>query len=493
MTVTVVDLFCGAGGSSTGLVDAGYEVVVAANHSRIAIETHAANHPNTEHLCEDISRYDMRHLPRTRGLWASPICTEISPAGGRRRRRETTGQTTLDGIPGPHRSAAFERTRATAYDVIRATEVHRYDFVLCENVVEWVTDWELFDWWRTGMHTLGYTSQIVSFNSAHVGDDQNPHAPQWRDRIYVVFVRNGIRRPDLTLQPRAWCTECREDVESVQAWRNGHTVGKYRQQYDYRCPHSSCRHSIVHPYVRPAAAVIDWADLGQRIGDRKPTATKPEGLSPKTMARIRRGAAMITQQPETFMVNLNHDWMRAYLPADGPMPTRSTRTGDGIASPPFQVPCGGTWNDRATVVAEPMRTRTANEMEGLAIPDTFITMLRNHTRARHVREPFATFAADGQHHALVVPYYRTGTAKPAVVPMDTITTLDRFGLSVGQAELDISDWRFRMLKPREALTAQRFPADYIIHGTGKEQTAQAGNAVSVNVARWIGERVLQVL
>ncbi|MGI5251891.1 DNA cytosine methyltransferase [Actinacidiphila glaucinigra] len=46
-----------------------------------------------------------------------------------------------------------------------------------------------------------------------------------------------------------------------------------------------------------------------------------------------------------------------------------------------------------------------------------------------------------------------------------------------------------MLQPREQLLAQRFPADYIVHGTKGEQTMQAGNAVSCDVAQWIGERL----
>src|SRR5207248_2809483 len=95
MSLTFTDLFCGAGGSSTGLVAAGLELRLAANHSPVAIETHAANHPDADHLCADIDHYDMRRLPRTDVLWASPICTELSPAGGRRRKKVSRGQLAL--------------------------------------------------------------------------------------------------------------------------------------------------------------------------------------------------------------------------------------------------------------------------------------------------------------------------------------------------------------------------------------------------------------
>jgi site-specific DNA-cytosine methylase len=86
VSLTYTDIFCGAGGSSIGLTEAGLELKLAANHWDRAIETHSANFTNAEHLCADVSNYDMRRFPRTDILWASPICTENSPAGGRKRR-----------------------------------------------------------------------------------------------------------------------------------------------------------------------------------------------------------------------------------------------------------------------------------------------------------------------------------------------------------------------------------------------------------------------
>ena len=51
-----------------------------------------------------------------------------------------------------------------------------------------------------------------------------------------------------------------------------------------------------------------------------------------------------------------------------------------------------------------------------------------------------------------------------------------------------------MLKWREQMNAQRFPPDYIVTGTSDAaRTVQAGNAVSCNVAQWLGECVAAVL
>jgi len=50
-----------------------------------------------------------------------------------------------------------------------------------------------------------------------------------------------------------------------------------------------------------------------------------------------------------------------------------------------------------------------------------------------------------------------------------------------------------MVQPRESLRGQAFPDDYVVTGNKGEQTAQAGNAVSVNVARWVGDAAVAVL
>jgi len=50
MTLTLTDLFCGAGGSSTGATSIpGVSVKIAANHWQLAVDTHNTNHPSTDH------------------------------------------------------------------------------------------------------------------------------------------------------------------------------------------------------------------------------------------------------------------------------------------------------------------------------------------------------------------------------------------------------------------------------------------------------------
>jgi DNA (cytosine-5)-methyltransferase 1 len=545
---TYIDLFCGAGGSSIGLTAAGGQLLLGANHSKRAIETHSKNFADAEHECADINHYDMRKLPRgAHVLWASPICTEISPAGGKRRKGKGNPLQQELLAFGAVKKEEFERTRATFHDVIRAAEIHRFPYVLVENVVEVVTDWELFAWWLDGMVLLGYEYQIVCVSAAHVGGDVNPHAPQRRDRVYIVFNRKDCAKPDVEPRPLSHCGTC-GDVQGVQVWKRPEgtmtesgrrfMVGKYGPrtgQYFYMCPNAACGQAMVTPYERPAAAVIDWDDLGVRIGDREAAGLAP--LAEATMRRIRRGFDMFarpivaTVAGNTYerpgsdyvrawpadlspfmartttgsdalavppvLVNSAHNDDRAY-PVDGsPFPARTVKIGDGLACPPFFDTPGGSWN-RGTLapVAEAFRTRTTREWEALVVPPgAFIETKRNNTVPTSAWEPLTAVTAGGNHHGLVIPYNRTGVPSPTVQPFPTQTTRDRCGLARGGdgAQLDIMEAFYRMVSWQEQARAQRFPSFYEITGNKGECTAQAGNAVACNVAQWLGQRVGEAL
>src|SRR5690606_21251318 len=85
VSLTLTDLFAGAGGASTGATHVpGVEVYVAANHWQRAVDVHNANHPDALHVCADVSQINPRRFPRTDILWASPECTNHSIAKGRR-------------------------------------------------------------------------------------------------------------------------------------------------------------------------------------------------------------------------------------------------------------------------------------------------------------------------------------------------------------------------------------------------------------------------
>lgn len=92
----VIDLFCGAGGTTTGFVMAGgiAKVIACINHDPIAIKSHWANHPDVVHFEEDIRKLNLTKLKRLIRkyrrvypnakiiLWASLECTNYSKAKG---------------------------------------------------------------------------------------------------------------------------------------------------------------------------------------------------------------------------------------------------------------------------------------------------------------------------------------------------------------------------------------------------------------------------
>ena len=82
----IIDSFAGGGGASLGIAWAlGRAPDIAINHDAAAIAMHAANHPSTEHVLEDVWKTDLRKLTKGRDvglLWASPDCKHFSRAKG---------------------------------------------------------------------------------------------------------------------------------------------------------------------------------------------------------------------------------------------------------------------------------------------------------------------------------------------------------------------------------------------------------------------------
>jgi len=119
--ITAMDYFCGAGGSSTGLVAAGIEVRGAANHWRLAIDTHNTNHPQTEHFLDDLQQAHPSWYPRTTIAWFSPECTNHSLAKGRKRKGigqlDLWGESKVD--------PAEERSRATMREVVEFSDTDK--------------------------------------------------------------------------------------------------------------------------------------------------------------------------------------------------------------------------------------------------------------------------------------------------------------------------------------------------------------------------------
>jgi len=246
INLRIVDLFCGAGGTSTGLIQAagaaGKKVrLTAIDHWPRAIETHAKNHPGAVHLCENLDNINPRKLfpgGRLHLLMASPECTHHSNARGGR--------------------PCSDQSRSSAWHIIRWAEVLYIDNMLIENVPEFQT-WgplgvngkplkskkgETFKAFKIALQSLGYRVDHRVLNSADYGD------PTCRKRFFLIARRGNkkIRWPEIT-----------------------HTEAGGRNLF-----------GETKPWV-PARSIIDWSIQGQSIFNRE----KP--LAEKTVARIEYG------------------------------------------------------------------------------------------------------------------------------------------------------------------------------------------------------------
>lgn len=85
-----IDLFCCAGGTSTGLEQAGIEVVLAVDHNELRCQAYSENHPETEVWCEDITKMDPASLPPADLLCGSIPCQTFSKSNQHTRTFDTT-------------------------------------------------------------------------------------------------------------------------------------------------------------------------------------------------------------------------------------------------------------------------------------------------------------------------------------------------------------------------------------------------------------------
>lgn len=552
--LTVTDLFCGAGGSSSGLRESGYRVVIAANHWALAIESHQINHPETDHSQADISQVNPAYFPKTHVLWGSPECTNHSIAKGiKRQRQQDQALFEIDGTR-PLPDEAANRSRATMWDIPRFAEHHRYMAIILENVVD-AYRWDQFEAWQLAMRSLGYRMQIVWLNSMHAQIGGLP-APQSRDRMYIVMWRDDLatkERPAPNVgkwtRPMAVCQEHGE-VQAVQAFKKAEQWGRYRAQYLYRCPECF---QVIEPGWLAAESIIDWSLPAPRIGDR----TKP--LAEKTRERIRRGierhwAPIIAKAAGNTYdgVTTGSNYLRV-SDLESPMPAQMGTAEHSLAIPPLivnnvsgadasrslptsrelpsivaggthasllvpvegregksaasaadplrtqstrnetglLVPAGGTWRDSATSTSQPMSALTTRETDGLVVP------LRNHGVAKPTSRPIDTVSAEGNHHTLVMRN-NLGGAEMTTPVQEVLRTLTTGGhqsiLEPSEPiSLDVDDAGFRMLEPHEIQAGMGFARDYLLLGSKRDKVKQAGNAVTPPAARDLGHAVAEFL
>lgn len=347
--IRAVDLFAGAGGASTGLLQAATKrqrsvSLVAVNHWPIAVETHTRNHPEVQHFCAPVETLDPRvAVPggKLDVLIAAPECTHHSTARG--------------GKP------INDQSRASAWHILRWLELLSVEHVVIENVPEFQT-WgpigktgrplklrkgETFRAFIAALESYGYRVEWKVLNAADYG------AATTRRRLFIL-ARRGRVAP-------AWPAQTHSKL-------GGRSLFGSTRKW------------------RAAREVIDWSLPSQSIFARK----RP--LKPATMRRILEGLRRFGGPAlEPFLVVLRQHM--AGRPLDEPLPAL-TAGGQhiGVAEPVLvQLTHGG----RTRSVDEPMPTVTTANRGEVGVAEPFIVPFLSERdgqepRVRSVDDPLQT-------------------------------------------------------------------------------------------------------
>lgn len=176
------DLFAGAGGFTEGACSVGLDVVWAADHSPLAVEWHARNHPRVEHVCQDLRQADFHAVPDVDVVLAGPACQGHSEAGR--------------GSASARARAKHDADRSTAWAVVDCAEARRPRVLVVENVPR-MRRWVLYSAWCSALRALGYMLTEWTLNAADYG------VAQERRRLFVVGRLDG-RALSPPVRRRGW-------------------------------------------------------------------------------------------------------------------------------------------------------------------------------------------------------------------------------------------------------------------------------------------------
>lgn len=345
--LTIADLFCGAGGLSTGAeqaieIDLGRDMdLVCANSWPRAIETHQRMHPRARHYCKQVQAIRPREaVPggRLDLLAAAPTCTHHSRARG--------GRPTSD------------QQRMDPWSIVNwATEL-KVDRILVENVPEYVK------WGPVGLST---------------GKPIRSKEGLYHDEWVATFDRLGFDYSYKFLN-------CADYGDATTRYRY---FGQFRHRSlgrgTIRWPHPTHAKEPAHDLLAPrqrwrsARECIDWDHRGISIYSR------PRPLSSKTLLRIYAGIVKFGW-PDRYVVRL-----RRYLEKRGvPVPKRKPVERQAGA---FMIRSDitGAPKLRGRPVDEPTQTILSGGGIGLVeAAEPFIDVLRAHADGVSVDDPVRT-------------------------------------------------------------------------------------------------------
>lgn len=485
-----IDLFCGAGGTTTGIEDAHIDgvkcadVIACVNHDPHAIASHLANHPECVHFTEDIRTLDVspivrlvetirREKPEDKiVLWASCECTNYSKAKG--------------GLP---RDAD---SRTLPEHLYRYIEAINPDYIQVENVEE-LRSWgeidsqghpiskdkgRLYLRWVNTIKKYGYNYDNRILNAADYG------AYTSRKRYFGIFAKKGLPisfpEPTHTKKPEPGL------FENLKPWKA----------------------------VRD---VLNFSDEGQSIFGRQ----KP--LVDATLRRILAGLKkFVTNGDESFLMKyFSGDDASKCISVNGPTGAITCKDHHALVTATHFIDQQYGQSLPASI-EKPAGTLTTNPKLNLVTVKHFLDKQYGTGVPSSVKEPCDTITTVPKQKLVSVylmnrqynyPMYKIDRPCPTLIARQDKRPMYALFTHYGNPALEenpndsatmrelkefciqnnIADIKMRMLRIDELLQIMGFPANYKLLGTQSENKKYIGNAVECGMARQLCESIYQRL
>jgi len=516
----VVDLFCGAGGVTTGFAEAQLngnpfvKVIACINHDHKAIKSHWANHPEVIHFEEDIRTLELSGLCDTVEywrrmypnalviLWGSLECTNYSKAKGGQE-KDADSRTLM--------YALYKHWTGEGYGKSSYVEGKSYiqyinpDYIMIENVEEFKTKNEDFDEWCNEINTFGYRNEWTMLNSANFG------AYTSRDRLFGCFAKDGL--PIVFPQP----THAKKVgvskknmlfAESLQQWKAVKEVLDFTDEgksiFNRKKP------LVEATLARIYAGLIKYVANGDTSFIAKYYSGRPKGKVTSTENPL---GAITTAGNQSLIQSvrfIDNQYGRGYASSiEDPLSTQTTKPRHSIVE--VQKYAATQIQD----INSPTGALMTTDKNSLITTVPFIMDTQFNNTVRSVEDPMGVITANRKYHYLVNPSFpknpnrglhSTDQPAPVIVASQNKAPLRMITVEHGLVQIPIYDTdsdtmikikefmviyglvdiKMRMLRVQELKIIQGFPADYILDGTQEDQKKFIGNSVVPQVVKsWI--------
>lgn len=539
-----IDLFCGAGGTSTGVENARYadeqcaKVIACVNHDANAIASHAANHPDALHFTEDIRTLELSplvaHVERMKKiypdalvvLWASLECTNFSKAKG-----------------GQPRDAD---SRTLAEHLFRYIESINPDYIQIENVEEFMSWGDMdekghpvskdkgrcYEKWKRNVKKYGYDFDWRILNAANYG------AYTTRKRFFGIFAKSGlpIVFPDAT-----HCKDGKTDMMGrLEKWNPVKDVLDFTDEG--KSIFARKKPLAEKTLERIYAGLIKFVAGGKdafisryntvRAQDTCTSIEEPVGVvtTANRFAKVQVSflSKQFSGQPDSKNISVegpagtitckdHHAFVSAYYgnghnhSVELPAPTLTTKDRLALVNSVFIDNQYGT--GKPTSIDQPVGTVTTVPKFNMVSCKPWIMNTAFSNIGSSIEKPSQTITANRKWHYLMNPQFASAGGSVDNPCFTLIARMDKMppylvevegGIGIQVTPEDspmtvkikefmalygIIDIKMRMLRIAELKKIMGFPEDYILIGSQSDQKKFIGNAVEVNMARVLCEAI----